>query len=120
MAAMGERSDDHDSDELADTQASSPADIPLSEAPTAAHAGTVADAPIRLSQRMLEGWKRGDTIGRFVVLAPLGAGGMGFVLSAYDPQLDRKVAIKVVRPEHAARPGATSAARSRLLREAQA
>jgi tetratricopeptide (TPR) repeat protein/tRNA A-37 threonylcarbamoyl transferase component Bud32 len=59
---------------------------------------------------------RGDLIGRFVVLGTLGVGGMGIVYSAYDPHLDRKVAIKLLRS------GVLSAvdARARLLREAQA
>ena len=35
---------------------------------------------------------RGSQIDRFVVLDRLGAGGMGEVVSAYDPRLDRKVA----------------------------
>lgn len=39
------------------------------------------------------------TIGRFHVLDVVGAGGMGVVYAAYDPELDRKVAIKVLRPE---------------------
>ncbi len=56
----------------------------------------------------------GDRIGRFVLARRLGAGGMGEVWSAYDPQLDRKVAIKRIR-------GASSASeRVRLQREAQA
>ncbi|MGE5186149.1 MAG: tetratricopeptide repeat protein [Acidobacteriota bacterium] len=60
--------------------------------------------------------ERGNLIGRFVVLEVLGTGGMGVVYAAYDPQLDRKVAIKVLRAQVAG----SEEARVRLLREAQA
>ena len=56
---------------------------------------------------------RGESFGRYLVLDRLGAGGMGVVYSAYDPDLDRKVAVKQLRLEV----GADS---SRLLREARA
>ncbi|MBL4687537.1 MAG: tetratricopeptide repeat protein, partial [Nannocystaceae bacterium] len=61
----------------------------------------------------------GQMLGRYVVLENLGEGGMGVVVAAFDPALERRVALKLVRPssdDHAA------AARHRifLLREAQA
>jgi tetratricopeptide (TPR) repeat protein/tRNA A-37 threonylcarbamoyl transferase component Bud32 len=53
-------------------------------------------------------------VGRYIVLEKLGGGGMGVVYAAYDPELDRKIAIKLVRAS------AVTEARDRLLREAQA
>jgi tetratricopeptide (TPR) repeat protein/predicted Ser/Thr protein kinase len=60
--------------------------------------------------------ERGSLIGRYVVLSRLGAGAMGVVLAAYDPELDRKVALKLLK----VRGGDRTAARQRLQREAQA
>jgi tetratricopeptide (TPR) repeat protein/tRNA A-37 threonylcarbamoyl transferase component Bud32 len=58
----------------------------------------------------------GTLIGRYVVLAELGAGAMGVVLAAYDPKLDRKVALKLLKPL----PGASERHGARLQREAVA
>ncbi len=60
--------------------------------------------------------RRGAALGRYLVIDVLGRGGMGVVYSAFDPELDRKVAIKLVRQELE---GGTEAT-ARLLREAQA
>jgi eukaryotic-like serine/threonine-protein kinase len=63
---------------------------------------------------------QGAKLGRYVVIDRVGAGGMGVVYAAYDPELDRKVALKVLR-RGAASTGATgSHQRDRLMREAQA
>jgi serine/threonine protein kinase len=59
----------------------------------------------------------GDRVGRYLVLSTLGAGGMGVVFSAYDPQLDRKIALKLLRANLG---GTAKEARARLKREAQA
>lgn len=58
--------------------------------------------------------RRGDALGRYLVLERLGAGGMGVVYAAYDPELDRRVAVKLLHPER------IGAGEARLLREAQA
>ncbi|MCB9705469.1 MAG: serine/threonine protein kinase [Myxococcales bacterium] len=58
---------------------------------------------------------RGDEVGRYIILDRLGAGGMGVVYVAFDPELDRRVAIKLLRWR-----GGRAEDRTRLLREAQA
>lgn len=59
--------------------------------------------------------ERGDELDRYIVIERIGAGGMGAVFRAYDPELDRGVAIKVVLEERMLR----TAERQRILREAR-
>ena len=56
-----------------------------------------------------------ERVGRYVVLRRLGAGCMGVVVTAYDPELDRQIAIKLIHPRVAKREDA----RARMLREAK-
>ncbi len=64
------------------------------------------------------GLEPGTRFDRFQVITQLGAGGMGVVVSAFDPDLDRKVAIKVLR---AGGFGTSAAeARARMMTEAKA
>jgi eukaryotic-like serine/threonine-protein kinase len=57
-------------------------------------------------------------IGRFSLLKREAVGGMAEVYLAYDEKLDRKVAVKLLRPEHAV-DSADEAANHRRLREAR-
>jgi len=82
------------------------------DAPGLATSAALSLAPRPVDELLADG----ATLGRFVVLGRLGAGAMGVVYLAYDRQLDRKVAIKLVRAALLVHPDS----RARLLREAQA
>ncbi|MEM7151930.1 MAG: serine/threonine-protein kinase [Myxococcota bacterium] len=58
-------------------------------------------------------------IGRYQVLSTLGTGGMGTVFAAHDPELDRRVALKLLHASETSG-GRADRARSRLQREARA
>ena len=61
----------------------------------------------------------GETVGRYVVRDEIGAGGMGVVYLADDPELERRVALKLILPPRNRETHTTEGA-ARLLREAQA
>jgi len=64
-----------------------PATTAMPSEPVAAETSHSPDAPLALGTR----------IGRYVVFAPLGRGAMGTLYTGYDPDLERKVAIKLIR-----------------------
>jgi len=67
------------------------------------------------ARRVADRAPEAETIGRFLVLEQIGEGAMGVVYAAYDPELDRKVALKLLRAERGDARG-----QARLTREAQA
>lgn len=90
-------------------------DVPFDSARTTPVAGAPSEPPIGAPQAL----PRGTTLGRYVVLDLLAAGGLGQVFIAYDPQLDRRVALKLLRPSSSGDQPDAEAQRW-LLREAQA
>ena len=74
-----------------------------------------SDAAVRRSGHL----PPGTTVGRYVVLEAIAEGGMGIVYRALDPELDRAIALKLlrVRPDE---PAERERQKTRLVREAQA
>ncbi len=88
---------------------------------TAGDASARPDAPTEESggaPRSSATLPRGANVGRYVVIETVGRGAMGTVYAAYDPELDRKIALKVLRADLGRGPGA-AALRERLVREAR-
>src|SRR4051812_23089641 len=82
-------------------QAEAPTTPMAPEAATVPRAGPGLGAPSR-------------KLGRYVLLDLLGTGGMGEVFAAFDPTLDRKVALKLLFP------GLEQGSRDQMLAEARA
>jgi len=75
-----------------------------------AHTATVGSEPRGPDTKPLAA-----TLGRYRLEQKLGEGGMGVVHAAFDPDLERRIALKVLRTD-----AGTGEARQRLLREARA
>jgi formylglycine-generating enzyme required for sulfatase activity len=75
-------------------------------------------SPHVTSSASVEALARGEALGRYIVIERLGAGATGVVYAAYDPELDRKVALKILRrPDGDA---GESRRQARFVREAKA
>jgi predicted Ser/Thr protein kinase len=77
--------------------------------------GRTATAPISSTVRPEIADRLGASLGRYRLERELGEGGMGVVHAAFDPDLERRIALKVLR---IATP--STEAKDRLLREARA
>jgi tetratricopeptide (TPR) repeat protein/predicted Ser/Thr protein kinase len=81
----------------------------------APRSGAAAEVVARL--QLLRPLLPGSRLGRFVVLEWVGEGAAGVVYAAYDPELDRKVALKLMHPPPASE---GEDARERVIEEARA
>src|SRR5579859_109298 len=68
------------------------------------------------AEQALFGHAEPARLGRYQIVDRIGTGGMGVVYSAYDPELDRRVALKLVHPQR----GRGGRWRARLITEARA
>ena len=115
VSLLGHTSVAHEAD-LGETTAQAPTSQTLgADAPSQT---SVARADPELESVVERELVPGTTVGRYEILEARGSGGMGVVYAARDPQLDRNVAIKLVRPSLGHLSGEQG--QLRLLREAQA
>ncbi len=109
------------------SHADAPTRVAKETSSTAALLGSARDQPVQaplsdllkaqvLGGALGSGGAGGARLGRYALLRVLGEGGMGVVFAAYDEELDRKVAIKLLRTKE----DGVTPERSWLLSEAKA
>jgi serine/threonine protein kinase/tetratricopeptide (TPR) repeat protein len=93
----------------------------LTAAPSSSSSSASASPELAMPKWVKEGRvpERGEQVGRYLILERVGQGGMGVVYAAWDPDLGRRVAIKLLRTDKQHAEGRTIG-QARLLREAQA
>ena len=101
-----------------------PSAVPATDDPLRHAAPAVDDVDARrarasIESRLFSGPPSPVRVGRYVVDSRIGAGGMGVVYRAHDPELARDVAVKLMNADTAGSKD-TSTARARLVREARA
>ncbi len=84
----------------------------------------LADAPTLASEGGGQGQahravREGERLGRLEIGKTLGEGAFGIVVAAYDPELKRRLAVKILKPDVFGSAGGKEA-QARLLREARA
>ena len=75
---------------------------------------------VATSSSKFDALPQGAVVGRYVTLGKVGEGGMGVVYAAYDPELDRKVALKIIKAVGKPNPSTNTESRTRFIREAKA
>ncbi len=105
-----------DVDALAPTAGYQDGTVPIPDDPRPSHDDDIGDAAsrARLKAKMFGLRLDAPKIGPYAILKVLGEGGMGTVYSAYDDRLDRRMAVKRLKPS------VRSDLQPRMLREAQA
>lgn len=98
-----------------DDAATSVVSVDREDEPTARRGDALAAQPVAAPVR-----RHGTLVGRYLLLQHIGAGGLGDVYSAFDTELERKVAIKLLRVHDDSSSAVPGDRRSRMLREAQA
>jgi serine/threonine protein kinase len=102
-----------------EAQFAPPEDDPLRKVTPSVDDVEARRAKAAIEGRLFSGPARRVKVGRYRVLGRIGAGGMGVVYKAHDPELARDVAVKLMNTDAVADSDAEHA-RGRLVREARA
>ena len=92
-----------------------PGVLALAETHVSVQGSIVRDMTLRSDSPQVSVGPLPGQIGRYLVIRSIAAGGMGEVVEAFDPELDRRVALKLLKAGRG-----RDDSQARLLREAQA